>query len=83
MSSNTDVAYTYDPAANPEGLYLDGVPLRDLTFADLDRLSQPLREALAVQPFYTLIAEPPAEPPTRRRRAEPEIAADPAADPSA
>lgn len=58
--SITDVAYTYDPAANPDGLYLEGVPLRDLTFEDLDRLSQPLREALAAQPFYTLVAAQPA-----------------------
>lgn len=88
MSSITDVAYTYDPDANPDGLYLEGVPLRDLTFEDLDRLSEPLRTALAAQPFYTLVAAPPAEPTaeptTRRRRAEPEIpAADPAATPSA
>lgn len=84
-SSIIDVAYTYDPAANPDGLFLEGVPLRDLTFADLDRLSQPLREALAVQSFYLLVATPPTEPlaapemPTRRRRAEPELTADPSA----
>lgn len=71
--SNTDVAYTYSPAANPDGLYLEGVPLRDLTFEDLDRLSQPLREALAAQPFYTLVAAPPAapEPPAKASKRPP------------
>jgi len=73
MSSITDVAYTYDPDANPEGLHLEGVPLRDLAFADLDRLSQPLREALAAQPFYTLVVAPPAvlEPPAKASRRPP------------
>lgn len=45
-------AYTYDPAQNPDNAFLPGVPLRDLTDADLADLPKHLRAGVAACPFY-------------------------------
>jgi len=50
-------AYTYLPEQNPEQRYLDGVPLRDLTAADVEQLPEHLRAALDGCPFYVAVVE--------------------------
>lgn len=71
-----DVVYTYDPAQNPEDLALPGVPMRDLTQADVEALPEYIRAAIALAPYFVAVA--PAEaalPPT----AAPSLAWDAAA----
>lgn len=53
--------YIYDPAKNPDGAYLPGVPLRDLTEADLAELPEYLRTSIAACPFYVAAAKPKKE----------------------
>jgi hypothetical protein len=50
------VVYHYVAANNPHGGYLPGVPLRDLTAADLAALPAWLRPSVAAQPFYEAVA---------------------------
>lgn len=51
------IAYRYDASANPDGAFLPGVPLRDLTVEDLDALPEALRRSVPACPWYV-----PAEP---------------------
>lgn len=50
-----EVAYRYVAERNPEGGFLPGVPLRDLTRADLARMPSWLRESLTTCPFYEAV----------------------------
>ena len=50
------VVFRYLAEKNPAGLYLDGVPLRDLRRADLDRLPAHITAAVAASPFYEAVA---------------------------
>ncbi len=43
----------YDASKNPEGAYLDGVPLRDLTDDELAELPAWLRASVLASEFYT------------------------------
>jgi hypothetical protein len=52
--------YRYDESANPDGAYLPGVPLRDLTIADLDGLPDVLRRSISACPWYRSVAPDPA-----------------------
>lgn len=77
------IAYRYDADANPDGAFIPGVPLRDLTLADLDQLTAHQRAGIPLYPFYTLVITPPEpEPaaPRGRRRAD---SAEPPTDPGA
>lgn len=47
-----DIAFTYDEKKNPAGLWLDGVPLRDLTAAEFKALKPHYQAAVKEQPFY-------------------------------
>jgi hypothetical protein len=53
--------YRYLAENNPEGLYLDGVPLRDLTAADVSELSPYLAASLAACPFYAPVSPPASD----------------------
>jgi hypothetical protein len=46
------IIYTYDATKNPDGAYLPGVPLRDLTEADLASLPAWLVASIAGCAFY-------------------------------
>jgi hypothetical protein len=77
------IAYRYDADANPAGALIPGVPLRDLTLADLDQLTEHQRKGIPLCGFYTLVIAPPEpepEPaaPRGRRRADIAVLALPA-----
>lgn len=59
---DSEIAYRYQPRRNPDGAALPGVPLRDLTAADVAALPAWLRDALATCPFYTRVRRAPALP---------------------
>lgn len=46
------LARTYDPAANPEGAYLPGVPLDDITIAEWEGLPLWLQRSIDALAFY-------------------------------
>lgn len=50
-----EVAFRYVAEANPLGGYLPGVPLRDLTVAEVAELPAWLRPSIAAQPFYVAV----------------------------
>lgn len=50
------IAFKYLPEQNPEQRHLDGVPRRDLTVADVEQLSDYLRQSIAECPFYRAVA---------------------------
>jgi hypothetical protein len=54
------VVLTYVAELNPEGLYFEGVPLRDLTDADLARQPAHIQAAVLAAPFYQAVATPTA-----------------------
>ena len=56
---NTDVAWYYNAARNPDGAMLIGVPLRDLTEADLDDMPAHTVKAIDEHPMYRK-TKPPA-----------------------
>jgi len=66
-------AYKYLADKNPEQRYLDGVPLRDLTAADVEQLTPYLQRSVAECPFYVAVDETAAHTPdaviTASRRA--------------
>jgi hypothetical protein len=55
------VVYRYLAANNPSGLFLDGVPLRDLTQEDIDELPGHLAASVAESELYEAVAEPTAQ----------------------
>ena len=55
------VVYRYLAEQNAEGLCLDGVPLRDLTRADMLDLPKHLAAAVAHCPFYEGITPPASD----------------------
>lgn len=59
-----DVVYRYVAEQNPHGGYLPGVPLRDLTAADIAAAPVWLRSSIAAQPFYVAVeaAKPKRQP---------------------
>lgn len=50
------IAYSYLSDRNPEGHYIAGIPLRDLTVADLAALTPHQVAGLATCPFYEAAA---------------------------
>ena len=55
------VVYRYLAEQNAEGLYLDGVPLRDLTADDVAELSPYLVASVAACEFYEAISPPASD----------------------
>jgi hypothetical protein len=51
-----EIIYCYVAEVNPQGAYLPGVPLRDLTQADVDGMPAWLRPSLAACGFYERVA---------------------------
>lgn len=51
-----EIAYTYDEKLNPDGVSLDGVPLRDLTAAEFAALPKRWQEAVKREPYYVAVA---------------------------
>lgn len=76
----SDVLYTYDESKAPIVGYvsgvpqrgvLDGVPMRDLTQADFDRLPERLKKAVTSVPYFVPVVgvaapEPLAEEPKKK-----------------
>jgi hypothetical protein len=59
--SSDDVVFFYDASANPSGDHYAGVPLRNLTQADLESLPEWLRRSIEDSPFYRKAARPKAD----------------------
>jgi hypothetical protein len=55
-----EVVYRYLPERNPAGGYLPGVPLRDLTRADVEAVPGWLRPSIEAQPYFERVT-PQAE----------------------
>jgi hypothetical protein len=55
-----EIAFRYVAEQNPQGAFLPGVPLRDLTVADVAAAPAWLRPSIAAQPFYQAVE--PAKP---------------------
>lgn len=51
----TDLAFIYDNTKNPDGVHLDGVPLRDLTRVEFEALPEKWKTAVIQQPFYVAV----------------------------
>lgn len=51
------IVYRYNARKNPDEGTLAGVPLRDLTDADLARLDEYMRASVAACPFYVAVDE--------------------------
>ena len=49
------IVFRYVAERNPYGWYLPGVPLRDLTAADVAETPVWLRPSIAAQPFYVAV----------------------------
>ena len=52
----SDIAFTYDEKKNPHGYIIDGVPLRDLTMAEFERLTPERKKAVQREPFYVKVS---------------------------
>jgi len=52
VSATAGIAVVYVPENNPEGIYFDGVPLRDLTQAEWDSLKPWVQSGLLDSSFY-------------------------------
>ena len=59
---STDVAWYYNAARNPDGAALIGVPLRDLTEADVDDMPAHTVRSIDESPLYRK-TKPPANKP--------------------
>lgn len=59
VEAPAEVVYYYLPDENPNGLKFAGVPLRDLTARDVDRLPEWKKRQLKKAPFYS--DTPPGE----------------------
>lgn len=57
-------AYIYEPNSNPEGRYIDGVPLRDLSVDEVAAFPPHIQTAIEAAPFYraSVAVEPVAQP---------------------
>ena len=75
------IAFTYDASANPHEAALPGVPLRDLTVADLSFLSLHQLGGVRACGFYVATKDAPKAPtkPTQPAEQDGEKAAPPAA----
>lgn len=47
-----EIAFTYDETKNPDGAFLAGVGLRDLTTAEFAALPEWLQRSVEACPFY-------------------------------
>lgn len=47
-----EIVFTYDAKKNPEGTWIDGVPLRDLTKAEFKSLKPHLQAAVKREAYY-------------------------------
>ena len=61
---STDVAWYYNPARNPDGAALIGVPLRDLTEADMDDMPAHTVKSIDESPLYRKTKPPAIKPDT-------------------
>ena len=68
--SGESVAYIYNATQNPDGAGLPGVPLRDLTVADLAQLPAWLVPSIAACAWYQATAAAPALPPPEKEDAD-------------
>jgi hypothetical protein len=68
------VLYRYLAERNPDGAYIDGVPLADLTRADLERIPAHLHRAAGLTGWYEAIPGVPELPAASEDAAEPETA---------
>ena len=50
------ILFVYDPKKNPEGAFIDGVPMRDVTAAEFERLPLHVQASVRACPFYKEIA---------------------------
>lgn len=50
-----EIAFRYVAEQNPQGAYLPGVPLRDLTVAEVAETPEWLRPSIVAQPFYVAV----------------------------
>jgi hypothetical protein len=57
VASDT-IVYRYHPQQNPHSAHLPGVPLRDLTAAEVAALPAWLQRSLAACPFYSRVRAP-------------------------
>ncbi len=57
-----EVVYRYVPESNPGGGSLPGLPLRDLTQADLEQVPGWLRPSIEACPFYERVALASGQP---------------------
>lgn len=56
--STDPIARYYEASKNPDGAFLPGVPLRDLTLAEFDALPVWLQLSVDASPFYRRTAPP-------------------------
>jgi len=49
---NDAIAFRYDEKKNPQGAFLAGVPLRDLTTAEFEELPEWLQRSVKATDFY-------------------------------
>lgn len=54
------VIFQYDAKKNPDGLYIDGVPLGDLTDDDVAAMSSHQLAGVVAQPFYVKVGRMPS-----------------------
>lgn len=50
--ASEDIAYEYEEGKNPDGTWIDGVPRRDLTKGEFEKLPPYLRAAVKREPYY-------------------------------
>ncbi|GAB4203612.1 MAG: hypothetical protein OHK0022_27950 [Roseiflexaceae bacterium] len=58
-----EIVIRYHPKRNPDGAHLPGVPLRDLTRADLAQMPRWQVRSIIKQPFYTRVRRRTPAPP--------------------
>ena len=61
---STDIAWYYNAARNPDGAALIGVPLRDLTEADVDDMPAHTVRSIDESPLYRKTKPPAIKPDT-------------------
>jgi hypothetical protein len=57
----SDIAYRYNPDKNLDGAFITGIPLADLTHAEVEALPEYLQQTIAACAFYEAV-------PTRGRK---------------
>lgn len=57
-----EIAFTYDEKKNPDGTWIDGVPLRHLTKAEFKALKPHLQAAVKREAYYVAVEKEAAKP---------------------